>query len=106
MADLGVARLYGSARRTYLVTVDLSSGAGSYSGPYTRLAEPAGGSFGWVTAVDSLGARADTITLVQTLETVWRAVPRTDGRGQELLMVRCRPELEAATRSPRRTGSR
>lgn len=29
--------------------------------------------------------------LVSTLETAWRAVPRVDGRGEDLLMVRCRP---------------
>jgi hypothetical protein len=100
LADLSVARLHGSERRTYLLTVDLSSGAGSYSGPYTRLAEPAGHSFGWVVAVDTLGVGADTITLVRTLKTAWRAVPRSDVRGQDLLMVRCRPELDAPDSVP------
>lgn len=91
LANLAVATLYGSPRRSYMFTVDLSAEMGSYSGPYTRLAEPDGRSFGWLVA-DSAGV-ADTITLVSTLKTDWRAVARPDGRGDDLLMVRCRPDL-------------
>lgn len=94
LADLSVTRLYGSERRTYVFTVDLSAGVGSYSGPYTRFAEPEAGSFGWLTA-DGAGVATDTITLVSTLKTAWRATPRVDGRGEDLLMVMCRPDLAA-----------
>ena len=93
LAELSVTRLYGTYRRTYLFTVDLSAGIGSYSGPYTRLAEPESVGFGWLIA-DSAGVARDTITLVSTLKTAWRAVPRADGRGQDLLMLLCRPDLD------------
>ncbi len=92
LADLAAIRLYGSDRHTYLFTVDMSAGAGSYSGPYTRLAEPDALGFGWLLA-DSANAATDTITLVSTLKTAWRAAPRSDGRGQDLLMVLCRPDF-------------
>jgi hypothetical protein len=93
LADLAVVRLYGSERRTYLFTVDLSAGVGSYSGPFTRLAEPDSQGFGWLLA-DS-ARMGDTITLVSTLKTAWRVMPRADGRGQDLLMVLCRPDMSA-----------
>lgn len=94
LASLAAIRLYGRPRRTYLFTVDLSAGFGSYSGPYTRLSEPDSIGFGWVTA-DSGGVPGDTIGLSSTLKTAWRAEPREDGRGQDLLMVMCRPDFSA-----------
>jgi hypothetical protein len=98
LAELTDARLYGTERRTFLFTVDLSAGIGSYSGPYTRLAEPDARGFAWLTADGAGGAdfANDTITLVATLKTAWRRAPRADGRGEDLLMVMCRPDLAAA----------
>jgi len=95
IAELSRTRLYDTARRTYLLTVDLSAGIGSYSGPYTRLAEPTAHGFGWLVAADSADARRDTITLVTTLKSGWRRVPRSEGKGIDLLMVRCRPDLSS-----------
>jgi hypothetical protein len=92
LASLAVTRLYASGHPTYLFTVDLSAGFGSYSGPYTRLAEPTARGFGWVTAVLTANRSArDTVTLVETLKTAWRFAPRRDGRGNDLLTVGCRP---------------
>lgn len=94
LAQLDTAAWYGTPqRRSYLFTVDLSAGMGSYSGPYTRIAEPVDGSFGWLT-VDSAGV-VDTLTLVSTMKTAWKAVGRADGQPEELLMVSCRPDLNA-----------
>lgn len=95
LADLGVANLYGSARSSYKLTVDLTAGIGTYSGPYTRFAEPDSDAFGWVMDVDTFGRAPDTLTLVSTPKTAWRAVPRADGRGLDFLMVLCRPDFEA-----------
>lgn len=81
--------------------MDLSAGLGSYSGPYARLAEPDVRGFGWLTA-DSAGVAEDTITLVSTLKTAWRTAPRTDGRGQDLLMILCRPDFSAPDTVPAR----
>jgi hypothetical protein len=94
LAALSTMRLYASDRRTYFFTVDLSAGMGSYSGPYTRLAEPEAGGFGWLTA-DSAGVTTAKVGLSSTLKTAWRAVPRADGRGRDLLMVLCRPDFDA-----------
>lgn len=100
LAELDVAHLYGSEGRTYLLTVDLSSGAGSYSGPSTRLAEPDGRSLGWLVAVGTIERGADTITLARTLKTAWRTAPAVDRSGQDLLMVRCRPDFDAPDSVP------
>lgn len=74
-----------------MYTIDLSAGAGSYSGPYTRFAEPTGDGFGWLMA-DSAGV-LDTLTMVSTLKTAWEAVRHRSDPNAELLMVRCRPNL-------------
>jgi hypothetical protein len=95
LAELATRRLYASARRTFLFTVDLSAGIGSYSGPLTRLAEPGDHSFGWVMVADSATGATDTLTLVSTLKSGWRAVPSVDGPGQDLLQVLCRPDFSA-----------
>jgi hypothetical protein len=101
LAALAMLRLYGTERRTYLFTVDLSAGLGSYSGPFTRLAEPDSSGFGWLVA-DSAAVATDTITLISTLKTAWRTWPRRDGRGQDLLMVLCRPDFSAPDSEPSR----
>jgi hypothetical protein len=100
LADLSTMQLHDStnqARRTYFFTVDLSAGAGSYSGPYTMLAEPTPSGLRWLTATDSLDTHSDTIRLVSTLKSGWRLVPRADRRGKDILMVRCRPDFSAST---------
>jgi hypothetical protein len=74
LAKLSTMHLYPSDRRTYFFTVDLSAGMGSYSGPYTRLAEPDAGGLGWLTA-DSAGVTTATVSLSSTLKTAWRGAP-------------------------------
>jgi hypothetical protein len=101
LAELSAQLLYATQRRTYMFTVDLSAGIGSYSGPVVRLAEPDSLGFGWLLA-DSAGVATDTITLVSTLKTAWRAVSRADGRGEDLLMVLCRPDFSPADSSTAR----
>jgi hypothetical protein len=94
LAALSTMRLYASNRRTYFFTVDLTAEMGSYSGPYTRLAEPESAGFGWLTA-DSVGVATARVSLISTPKTAWRAMPRADGRGRDLLMVLCRPDFDA-----------
>lgn len=93
LASLAIAKLYANGRRSYALTVDLSADAGSYSGPYTRFAEPDADGFGWLTA-DSAGV-PDTITMVSTMKTAWKSVHAAKDPNTELLMVRCRPDLAA-----------
>lgn len=100
LAELSAVQLYDSSpmeRRTYSYSVDLSADAGSYSGPYTILAEPTPRGFGWLLSTDSLGAHPNLIWLVSTLKSGWRAASRPDGGGKDILMVRCRPDLHAGS---------
>ena len=101
LAELSAARLYGSRRRTYLYTVDLGIGAGSYAGPLTRLLEPDARGFGWLTA-DSAGVARGPIALVSTLKSAWRFAPQSHGKGQDLLMLLCRPDLRVGRDSTAR----
>jgi hypothetical protein len=93
LAQLAAARLYGNDRQSYMLTVDMSVGMGSYAGPYTRFAEPNGRDFGWLLA-DSAGV-ADTLTMVSTLKTAWQLVRYAPDRSVDFFMVRCRPDLSA-----------
>ena len=104
LADLEATAWRGPARRVYVFTVDQSTGAGSYSGPVALVAEPDARGFGWAVASDATGSAADTLALVTTLKSAWRAVPRADGRGAELLVVRCRPDFTPAAASPQGGG--
>ena len=93
LAFLGGANLYEDRRSSYAVTVDLSAGAGSYSGPYTRFAEPDRRGFNWI-LVHSAGI-TDTLTMVSTLKTRWEILrDQTDSHAQ-FLVVRCRPAADA-----------
>jgi hypothetical protein len=104
LADLEATEWRGPAQRAYVFTVDQSTGAGSYSGPVALVAEPDAKGFGWAVASDAKGGAADTLALVTTLKSAWRAVPRADGRGAELLVVRCRPDFAPAAASPQGGG--
>lgn len=93
LAQLGIARLYAGERRAYMLTVDLSAAAGSYSGPYTRFLEPNERGFNWL-VVDSAGV-ADTLTMVSALKTRWKIWREQTDPYAQLLMVRCRPAVGA-----------
>jgi hypothetical protein len=96
LGDIGFQHLYGTTRRTYFVTNDLSIGMGSYAGPVTRLAEVRGGRLRWLRATDVRTGAAEEISLVSTLKTEWRVVPRQRGPGRDILMFLCRPDPNAA----------
>jgi hypothetical protein len=97
LGELSTVRLYGDARPTYLVTVDLSAGMGSYSGPLTRFAELYDGRLRWLLAARLPDESSDTLTVAVTLKTGWRFWPRADGAGQDILLVACRPDFDAPT---------
>lgn len=97
LAELGVTSLYGDGRKSYTVTVDLSAGFGSYSGPYTRFAEPDARGFGWLLA-DSAGT-SDTLAMASTLKTRWVVLRDRADRNAEFLLVRCRPNLSTLSDS-------
>jgi hypothetical protein len=101
IASLVRKSLYGnrpSSRRTYFFTIDLSAGVGSYSGPFTRLAEPSHDGFNWLVDTDTVGQHADTLALISTLKSGWGRSPRLTGDGMDLLMVRCQPAMNTLLR--------
>lgn len=80
------------------VTVDLGVGFGSYAGLSTRFVVVRDDRFEWGRVADPATGQPVELVLSRTLKADWRAVSRSDGRGQDLLSVRCRPSSgEAAT---------
>lgn len=55
-----------------------------------------------MTALDPASTSVSEIVLTQTLKSAWKTVPRIDGRGLDILTVRCSPDLEGS-RAGRRT---
>lgn len=76
------------------VTVDFGVGFGSYAGFSTYFVVVRDDRFDWGRAASPPGQPKELV-LSRTLKSDWRAVPRSDGRGQDLLAVRCR--LSAGT---------
>lgn len=94
LAKIGVTKLYGSARPTYLVTVDYSAGFGSYSGPITMPLEVHDGHLQWLEATDRITGKKGKIDLMESLKTTWKIVDSTAGPRKEILKAACRPNLK------------
>jgi hypothetical protein len=88
LGDISADHLYDDARVTYLVTVDMSVGAGSYAGPATMLMEISAKRFKWLQARDIGSGEAKDIVLANTLKTVWKIVPVASGK--DILMAATR----------------
>lgn len=73
----------------FLVTVDLSSGWGSYSGPETEIVDVSGGHLRDAEAT-GVGGKSAQIHLAETLKSEWRIIDR--GAGAQILAVACRPD--------------
>jgi hypothetical protein len=84
---------FGAGQPMLGVTVDLGVGFGSYAGLSTRFVVVRDDRFEWVTVANPAAGRPVELVLSRTLKADWRAVPRSDGRGQDLLAVRCLPKL-------------
>lgn len=94
LAGLAQRFVYGTRRRTFLVTVDYGVGFGSYAGATTLLVEPTGARLVWLRAVGASTSKVEEIRLPKTLKSGWKTIPRRDLRGLDLLAVRCAPDFE------------
>jgi hypothetical protein len=92
LASVTTHKLYDSEMITYFITIDYSTGAGSYNGPIEILVEVNNGKLKWVKGVKDSGEEKE-ITLMRSLKTAWRLIPRNDGRGQDIVKIACRPNL-------------
>lgn len=93
LASVSPYKLYDSERITYFTTVDYSTGAGSYNGPIEFMVEVDNGKLKWMRGVKDSGEEKE-ITLMRSLKTAWRFIPRNDGRGQDIVKIACRPNFE------------
>lgn len=86
-AQIAEAFLYGTNRPTYLVTVDLECGMGSYCGPETMLIEIKHGKFVHTQPVEGKNGKRDRLWLGQSLKNAWKLVPSINGQGQEIEQI-------------------
>ena len=92
LARLTVNPLLRRSGRDFLLTVDYSAGFGSYSGPITHLLTVRDGHLRWAEVTDAATGKTEQISLMQSLKTVWRALPA--GQGEVILEASCRPDFE------------
>ncbi len=80
---------------SYQVTVDLSAGFGSYSGPTTRFAEVTNEKLQWLSAIDVHTGKTVPVAGAITVKTAWKLSPTASG-AKELLKIACRPDFDAS----------
>jgi hypothetical protein len=81
---------------SFQVTVDLSAGFGSYSGPLSKFAEVKDGTLRWLAALDASTGKTTDISVMSSLKTAWKLAAAVGG-DREILEVACRPDHEAPT---------
>jgi hypothetical protein len=99
VAELSVLDSAIIGRPIYVLTVDLSAEAGSYSGPYARLMDSGEQSIHWLRATDVTTHRTEEIRLPTTLKTGWRLAPKKLGGVNDILLVACRPDFDQQTKT-------
>jgi len=84
--------------RTILVTTDLSSGFGSYSGPLTQLLDLSRKKLEIATATDLQTRATEPIHLANTLKTAWHFSPVPGSRSpqRDILEAACRPNADGS----------
>lgn len=92
LAKIEAEQLIGGKPASFALTVDYSSGIGSYSGPATRFFDVTAGSIRWMQAKDSKTGKLQELRVASTLKTEWKLVP--NGQHQDILEVRCRPAFK------------
>jgi hypothetical protein len=91
MAKVVHTQLTRGAPPTYQVTVDLSAGFGSYSGPVTQFAEVRDGKIVWILAVPDSG-EPFRLSLMSSLKAEWKFIGAAGQR--QILSVSCRPDFD------------
>ncbi len=92
LAKIAAVQLIGGRPASFALTVDYSSGIGSYSGPVTRFFDVIAGRMQWLQAQDSTSGKLQELRVASTLKTEWQPFPH--GRNQDLLEVSCRPRFK------------
>jgi len=85
--------LYGTKFPTYLVSVDLGIGFGSYAGPATMLVEIRKGKLLHIQAAEHAGGERDRLWLGESGKSAWRIVPASSGKGKEIQQMQCHPNF-------------
>ena len=99
LARLDSSALRGTVVRTYLVTMDLTAPAGSYSGPLTVPVQVINHKLKFAEASTSDG-RTEPVKLPLTGKAAWKKV--ANGATDDLLSVSCQPQANGFVTSFRR----
>jgi hypothetical protein len=85
--------LYGTTFPTYLVSVDLGVGFGSYAGPATMFVEIRKGKVLHIQTTKDAGGGKKRLWLANSLNHAWRIVPAPHGQKKEIQQVLCDPNF-------------
>jgi hypothetical protein len=102
LAKLEIAKLYGSAYPTFLLTEDFSQGATRDTGPVTRLFEVRGGRPVFIEPAEDRTAVQGAFLLTTTRFSDWRIVDTTVGSLREIQMIRSYANPKNTARTPAR----
>jgi hypothetical protein len=91
LGDVAVKHMYGTSKSTYLVTLDYSTGASTYSGQRTMLVEAHGNRLEWLKALDDSTHGTEEIDLATAIKSEWKVVPAKARSGRDILNLFCQP---------------
>jgi hypothetical protein len=89
--------LSGSDNPYYLLTLDESTGMGSYTGPTTYFYKVVNGRLKSIDYLDQNSGKRKQLVLMRSLKTDWKFVDSTDGKLKDILHIACRPNPEHAS---------
>jgi uncharacterized protein YaaW (UPF0174 family) len=92
LAKVAKDQLYGTAKSTYLITVDYTFSMGTYSGPITFFVEVSSGRLRWLDAVEPATGKRDQISLMMSPKSVWKFTDSSEGDGKDILKASCNPD--------------
>jgi len=81
-------------RRFWMVTVDFSTGFGSYGGPVTYLFDISKKELIPESTLDTSANKRSVLSLLRSLKSDWKV--RTNGAKQDILVVNCAPNSDAS----------
>jgi hypothetical protein len=84
--------LTGSGPKSFLLTLDESTGMGSYAGPTTYFYDIVDGKLKLIKYLDMTTGKKEDFVLMRSSKTGWKLVKSKDGKTTDILHIACRPD--------------
>lgn len=99
IASLDTVQLIAGKPASFKLTVDYSSGMGSYSGPMSMFFDVVAGKIRWVKVRKVNSRKKEGLVVMNSLKTEWKLV--SHGSNKDILEMRCRPEYRNKSNDPK-----